>query len=101
MVRDRFVGLAAFLVLADHRSFTKAGRSLGISPAAVSQAIGKLEARLSLPLFQRTTRRVVLTEAGRALHDRLRPAATEVEDAIEALNRFRDSPGGHLRITVP
>ena len=101
MVRDPFDGLAAFLLVAEHRSFTKAGRLLGISPAAVSQAIGKLEARLGLPLFQRTTRRVALTEAGRALHDRLRPAAIEVEDAIESLNSFRDSPVGHLRITVP
>src|ERR1700745_1152486 len=99
MVRDPFDGLTAFLLVAEHRSFTKAGRLLGISPAAVSQAIGKLEARLGLPLFQRTTRRVSVTEAGRALHERLRPAAIEVEGAI--VNSFRDSPVGHLRITVP
>lgn len=73
----------------------------GISPAAVSQAVGKLEHRLGLPLFQRTTRRVALTEAGRVLHDRLRPAVLEVGDAIESLNSFRDAPIGHLRITVP
>jgi len=101
MVRDPFDGLTAFLLVAEHRSFTKAGRLLGISPAAVSQAVGKLEHRLGLPLFQRTTRRVVLTEAGRVLHDRLRPAAREVGDAIESLNSFRDAPIGHLRITVP
>jgi DNA-binding transcriptional LysR family regulator len=101
MVRDPFDGLTAFLLVAEHRSFTKAGRLLGISPAAVSQAVGKLEHRLGLPLFQRTTRRVALTEAGRVLHDRLLPAAREVGDAIESLNSFRDAPIGHLRITVP
>jgi DNA-binding transcriptional LysR family regulator len=101
MVRDPFDGLTAFLLVAEHRSFTKAGRLLGISPAAVSQAVGKLEHRLGLPLFQRTTRRVALTEAGRVVHDRLHPAAIEVGDAIESLNSFRDAPIGHLRITVP
>jgi DNA-binding transcriptional LysR family regulator len=101
MVSDPFDGITPFLLVAEHRSFTKAGRLLGISPAAVSQAVAKLEARLGLPLFQRTTRRVALTEAGRVLHNRLRPAALEVEDAIESLNSFRDSPVGHLRITVP
>jgi DNA-binding transcriptional LysR family regulator len=101
MVRDPFDGLTAFLIVADQSSFSKAGRLLGISSGAVSQAIAKLENRLGLPLFQRTTRRVALTEAGRMLHHRLRPAASEIADAIESLNQFRDQPVGHLRITVP
>jgi DNA-binding transcriptional LysR family regulator len=67
----------------------------------MSQTIRKLEARIGLPLFQRTTRRVGLTEAGRMLHEKLRPASAEISDAIETLNRFRDRPAGHLRITVP
>jgi DNA-binding transcriptional LysR family regulator len=101
MSRDPFDGLTAFLIVADQASFSKAGRRLGITSGAVSQAIAKLESRLGLPLFQRTTRRVALTEAGRALHNRLRPAASEIADAIESLNQFRDQPVGNLRITVP
>ena len=46
MVSDPFDGITPFLLVAEHRSFTKAGRLLGISPAAVSQAVAKLEARL-------------------------------------------------------
>ena len=83
MSRDPFDGLTAFLIVADQASFSKAGQLLGITSGAVSQAIAKLESRLGLPLFQRTTRRVALTEAGRALHNRLRPAAIEIADAIE------------------
>src|SRR5437899_2408841 len=101
MSRDPFDGLTAFLLVAEHKSFTKAARELRMSSAAVSQAIRALEARLGLPLFQRTTRRVGLTEAGAALHVRLRPAAGEITDAIESLNSFRDRPAGHLRLTVP
>ena len=83
MSRDPFDGLTAFLIVADHASFSNDRRLLGITSGAVSQAIAKLESRLGLPLFQRTTRRVALTEAGRALHNRLRPAASEIADAIE------------------
>lgn len=101
MARNSFDGLTAFLLVAEHKSFTKAARELGMSSAAVSQAIRTLEARLGLPLFQRTTRRVGLTEAGRALDARVRPAAGDITGAIESLNRFRDRPAGHLRLTVP
>jgi DNA-binding transcriptional LysR family regulator len=101
MLRDTFGGLTAFLLVAEHQSFSKAARGLGVSAAAVSQTIRSLEDQLGLPLFQRTTRRVGLTEAGKALHDRLLPASKEIRDALESLNGFRDRPMGHLRLTVP
>ncbi len=99
--RDSFDGLQVFLLVAQHKSFSKAAGELGMSTAAVSQTIRKLESRLGLPLLQRTTRQVGLTEAGSALHARLRPAAGEITDAIEALSGFRDRAVGHLRLTVP
>lgn len=98
---DAFEGLPVFLLVVRHRSFSAAARELGISPAAVSQGIRRLEARLGLPLLQRTTRRVGLTEAGAALHARLQPAAVEIAEAIESLSGFRDRPVGNLRLTVP
>lgn len=101
MPRDSFDGLTAFLLVAEHKSFTKAARELRVSAAAVSQTIRMLEARLGLPLLQRTTRQVGLTEAGIAFYARLRPAAGEIVEAIESLNSFRDRPVGHLRLTVP
>lgn len=100
-MQDPFDGLTAFLAVAQHRSFTAAGASLGVSPAAVSQAIRALEARVGVALFQRTTRRVAPTEAGAALHARLRPAAAEIHEAMEALGAYRDRPMGLLRLTSP
>jgi DNA-binding transcriptional LysR family regulator len=60
-----------------------------------------LEKRHAVTLFQRTTRRVALTEAGHALFLRLRPAATQISEAFAGLSGFRDRPMGSLRITAP
>lgn len=96
-----FDGLSVVLAVERHRSFTQAARALGVSAAAVSQSVRALERRLGLPLFQRTSRRVALTEAGRAFCERVRPAAEQVADAHEHLNGFRRRPVGHLRLTAP
>jgi DNA-binding transcriptional LysR family regulator len=98
---DPFDGLAVFLAVAERKSFTAAAASLGVSPAAMSQAVRSLESRLGLPLFQRTTRRVGLTEAGSALLARVRPAAGDIVEAIDGLAGFRDRPAGLLRLSVP
>ena len=101
MPSDPFDGLTCFLAVAELRSFTAAAARLGVTPTAVSQTIRNLEKRLGLPLFQRTTRRVAPTEAGAALFARLRPAATDIAEAFEALGGYRDRPFGLLRLTVP
>lgn len=101
MIRASFEGLPAILAVAEQRSFTAAAAALGVTPAAVSQAVRAVESRLGVLLFQRTTRRVALTEAGAALLARLKPAAAEIDDAIESLSGFRDRPAGTLRLTVP
>ncbi|MDC3981574.1 LysR family transcriptional regulator [Polyangium jinanense] len=98
---DTFDGLSAFLAVANHKSFTAAAAGMGVSPTAMSQKIKLLEQRLGVVLFQRTTRRVALTEAGANLFARLKPAISEVEDAIAALGDFRGRPSGRLRITAP
>jgi DNA-binding transcriptional LysR family regulator len=98
---DAFTGLSEFLAVAEHASFRAAAAELRVTPAAVSQAIRSLEARVGLPLFQRTTRHVALTEAGAAFLARLRPAATEIGDALSALATLRQRPIGHLRLSVP
>src|SRR3990170_5782147 len=98
---DPFSGLSEFAAVAETRSFTAAGARLGISPAAVSQTIKALEARLMTPLFIRTTRRVGLTEAGVALHARIGPATAEVAAALDALGTWASEPSGLLRLTVP
>jgi DNA-binding transcriptional LysR family regulator len=98
---DRFTGLSEFLAVAKHASFRAAGAELGVTPAAVSQAVRSLERRLRLSLFQRTTRNVALTEAGALLFSRLAPAATDIGDAFDALGALRERPIGTLRLSVP
>jgi len=98
---DAFTGLTEFLAVAAHSSFRAAATQLGTTPSAVSQAIRALELRLGLPLFQRTTRRVGLTEAGATLLARLKPAANEIGDCLEALGALRERPSGLLRLSVP
>jgi len=63
--------------------------------------VRRLEAQLGVRLLNRTTRSVVPTEAGKGLLDRLGPALTEVETALDVVNRFRDRPAGTLRLNVP
>jgi DNA-binding transcriptional LysR family regulator len=98
---DGFSGLSEFLSVAKHASFRAAAAELGVTPAAVSQAIRTLEAKTGLVLFQRTTRRVGLTEAGEQFLARVRPAAAEIAGAFAALTDLRERPAGLLRLSVP
>lgn len=98
---DPFSGLSAFLAVAEAGGFTGAAARLGVSPAAVSQAVKALESRLGTLLFVRTTRRVGLTEAGAALLARVGPATMEIAAAIEAAGEMASVPTGLLRLTVP
>jgi DNA-binding transcriptional LysR family regulator len=101
MTADPLDGVTPFLTVAETSSFTAAAGRLGVTPTAVSKAIRLLEARHGVTLFQRTTRRVALTEAGQAVFLRLRPAAAEISEAFAGLSGFRDRPMGTLRITAP
>src|SRR5436190_15177152 len=101
MVRNDLSILAAFLAIAEERSFTKAAKRLGVSPSAMSQAIRGLEEGLGVRLLSRTTRSVAPTEAGEQLLARLRPALTDVQDALDQLSGLRDKPAGRVRLLVP
>jgi DNA-binding transcriptional LysR family regulator len=98
---DTFTGISEFLAVAERASFRAAAADLGVTPAAVTQAIRALEKRLGLPLFQRTTRRVSLTEVGGTLLARLKPATTEITESLDALGALRTQPSGLLRLSVP
>lgn len=100
MKTDNLTHLAAFVAVARHRSFGKAALELGLSASAVSYAIRELEERLGVALFNRTTRSVALTDAGRRLLDRLAPALRDVGDALEEMDEFRAKPAGVLRINT-
>ncbi|HYE01081.1 MAG TPA: LysR family transcriptional regulator [Alphaproteobacteria bacterium] len=93
--------LDLFAAVARHRSFRGAAAVRGQSPSALSEAVRRLEATLGLRLLNRTTRSVTPTEAGQRLLDRLVPALGAVTAALDAVNSFRDSPTGTLRLNVP
>jgi DNA-binding transcriptional LysR family regulator len=98
---DSFTGLSEFLAVADHQSFRAAAAALGVTPGAVSQAIRALEQRVGLPLFQRTTRHVALTESGVTFLARLRPATAEIGEALGDLAKLQQRPTGRLHLSVP
>src|SRR5512132_2499591 len=92
--------LAAFLTIAEERSFTKAAKRLGLSRSAVSHAIRGLEERLGVRLLARTTRSVAPTEAGTRLIAGLRPALAEVESVVDQVVALRERPAGRIRLLV-
>jgi DNA-binding transcriptional LysR family regulator len=96
-----FAELSAFVAVAEHASFTNAGRHLGLSTATLSQTIRALETRLGVRLLNRTTRSVVPTDAGERLLIQLRPLLDGFDAAIDSVNAFRDRPAGHLRLVMP
>lgn len=98
---DQFAGLAAFLAVANRASFRAAAGDLGVTRAAVSQAVQTLERRLGQSLFQRTTRSVSLTEAGQQLLAAVEPASTQVLRGFEEVASRGSSPVGTLRLTAP
>ncbi|WP_342360849.1 LysR family transcriptional regulator [Terrarubrum flagellatum] len=93
--------LDAFVAVARARSFRGAAQHRNVSASSLSEAVRRLEARLSIRLLNRTTRSVTPTEAGDRLLDRLGPALGEISGALDAMNTFRDSPRGTLRLNVP
>ncbi len=98
MDRADFHHIAAFLAVAEHRSFRQAARSKGLSASALSHAIKQLEERLGMRLFNRTTRSVTLTDAGQQFLGQVRPAVESLDAAIDAAQGRRDRPAGRLRI---
>nr|WP_301340941.1 LysR family transcriptional regulator [Corallococcus carmarthensis] len=91
----------AFVVVARARSFREGARLSGSSASSLSDAVRRLEERLGVRLLNRTTRSVVPTEAGEGLLERLAPALTEMEAALDVVNGFRSRPAGVLRLNVP
>jgi DNA-binding transcriptional LysR family regulator len=93
--------LDAFLAVARTKGFREGARASGGSASGLSLAVRRLETQLGVRLLHRTTRSVVPTEAGQRLLERLGPALSEVEDALDVVNGFRDKPAGTLRLNVP
>ncbi|QRK11026.1 LysR family transcriptional regulator [Archangium violaceum] len=100
MKRNEMNDLAAFVAVAEQKSFTRAAATLGMSPSALSHAMRALEGRLGLRLLTRTTRSVSTTEAGERLLLTLRPAFESIQSELTALGAMRDKPAGTVRLTT-
>ncbi|GJD66514.1 HTH-type transcriptional regulator PgrR [Methylobacterium frigidaeris] len=98
---DRLTGIIAFARSASLGSYTAAARSLGISPSAVSKSVQRLEERLGLSLFTRTTRSLTLTPEGRDLHERALRLLREAEEIEQAAVAARSEPAGTVKVTAP
>ncbi|MGJ3702492.1 MULTISPECIES: LysR substrate-binding domain-containing protein [Variovorax] len=90
-----------FCLAAETGGFTSAALAAGVTPAAVSRSISRLEKRLGLRLFVRTTRSVRLTDAGRSYFAQCRQALTQLAEAEREVMGQQAQPSGMLRISVP
>ena len=97
---DRLAGMAVFAGVVEAGSFTAAAARLGMSKSAVSKAIAGLEDRLGARLLNRTTRRLALTEVGRAFYERCARIVAEAEEAELAVTHLQDSPRGVLKVNA-
>jgi DNA-binding transcriptional LysR family regulator len=97
---DRFTGLTVFTQVAEAESFSAAARRLNMSTTMVSNHVQALEERLGARLLNRTTRRVALTEVGRAYYERAARILEELEEADQAAGLLQTTVRGTLRLFV-
>lgn len=101
MAREElFTGVEAFFHVARSKSFRRAAEELGVSTAAVSQAVKRLEERVGVKLFARTSRSVALTPEGTRYEERCRDAIQLMQTAQAELSASRRQPSGELRASV-
>lgn len=93
--------MAVFVAAAESGSFSAAGRKLGLSPSAVSKLVARIEDRLGIPLFTRSTRALLLTAEGAAYLERVRRILADIDDAERLVSTGADAPArGRLRISA-
>jgi DNA-binding transcriptional LysR family regulator len=100
MQNELTVHLDAFVAAAGESSFSAAARRLGITPAAVSKSVARLEAGLGVRLFQRSTRSLSLTAEGDVLYRQVRLPWTEIGDALTGLRQGAGKPVGTLKVSM-
>jgi DNA-binding transcriptional LysR family regulator len=100
-VVDSLNGFVVFVQVAETRSFVAAGRLLGISASAVGKSVVRLEEKLGVRLFHRSTRSVSLTAEGALFLERSRRILSEIEAAELELSQATSAPRGRLRVSLP
>jgi DNA-binding transcriptional LysR family regulator len=97
---DRFTSLTAFVRVVDSGGFSAAARRLNMSTTMVSNHVQALEDRLGVRLLNRTTRKVSLTEIGKAYYDRSTQILADLEQADDIAGALQSTPRGTLRIHI-
>lgn len=100
-MRDRFDGVQLFVEVVEAGGFAKAGERLSLTRSAVGKAVARLEERLGVQLFQRTTRTQNLTEDGQQYYERCLRAIEELRAGETMLENGRREVVGKLRVTLP
>ncbi|HEX5343134.1 MAG TPA: LysR substrate-binding domain-containing protein [Duganella sp.] len=90
-----------FCLAAELSSFTAAATAAGVTPAAVSRSVARLEERLGVRLFVRTTRQIRLTDGGRVYFEQCRQALSQLSEAERQVSGAQTKPSGPLRISAP
>lgn len=98
---DSLTGMRLFNKVAETGSFSAAGRAMGLAPSSVSRQISALEEGLHTRLFNRTTRKLHLTEAGEIYYSHTERILSEIEEANAAVSQLQEEPRGTLRLNIP
>lgn len=98
---DSLNGFVVFVQVAETRSFVAAGRLLGVSASAIGKSVARLEEKLGVRLFHRSTRSVTLTAEGTLFLERSRRILAEIEAAELELSQATAAPRGRLRVSLP
>ena len=98
---ERLKGIDVFVCVADSGSFRAAAERLNLTASAISKAIARLENRLGVRVFQRSTRRLALTDAGAAFYRTCTGVLAELEEAELAMQADNAEPQGRIRIDLP
>lgn len=98
---DMIANLRAFLAVARYGSFSEAARQLDLVPSVAAKRVTQLEHTVGTRLFERSTRKVTLTEAGESFQGRARSLIADLDDTLAGLRRSGDRPEGRIRMMVP
>ena len=101
MKGSTFNQLTIFQTIVQEGSIRGAARKLEMAPPSASHALKQLEAQLGLPLFNRSTRRMELTEAGKMLYEQITGAISTLDYAMESVQDLNERPSGRVSITIP